>query len=90
MVEAARFWRESWNHSIIEWLGWKKTLKPIQFQPLLGAGFSPTRLGCPEIYPTWPSTPPGMGHGDMDNVLEQKPVLKRNDIVSTGTMNLRS
>jgi len=24
--------------------------------------FPPTRSGCPEPHPTWPGTPPGMGH----------------------------
>jgi len=37
-----------------EWLGLLGTLKPIQFQPVLGA----PQLTLPRAHPAWPRAPP--------------------------------
>ena len=52
-----------------EWL--EGTLKPTQTQPLPWARLPPTSSGCPGLYPTWPWTPPGMGHHSFSGQLRQ-------------------
>ena len=57
-------WR--WTHRITEWLGWRGPQGSQSSNLLLHAG-PPTSTfnsspGCPGPHPTWPWTPPGMGH----------------------------
>jgi len=49
------------NNRIMEWLGLEETLKINHFHPCHGL-VAPHQLRLPKAHPTWPWSPPGMGH----------------------------